>query len=206
MKKMMIRLFTLLLTLVSLNLLSQTKLRDSVYVKTTIFEVVYSEVLEQPKWLKYQSTNRPKNVNRTGLDFYKVAYIYTSDAADYSKNVYDKGHLAPAATFADTEENMKATFSYLNCALQHQDLNRGEWRLLEEQERIWDATENLTIAVECVFGNNPQKLSTGASVPVKFRKHIHFTKSNKWQCYEFPNQTPTKKWSEYSITCKVIHR
>ena len=46
------------------------KLRDSVYVKTKIFEVVYSEQLEQPKWLKYESVNRPKNVDRTGLDFY----------------------------------------------------------------------------------------------------------------------------------------
>lgn len=200
------KLLTSLLVLITLVALGQVKLRDSVYVKTTIFEVVYSEVLEQPKWLKYQSLNRPKNVDRTGLDFYKVPYIYTSDAADYSKNVYDKGHLAPAASFADSEENMKATFSYLNCALQHQDLNRGEWRLLEEQERNWDAKENLDITVECVFGNNPQKLSTGATIPTKFRKHIHFKSTNKWKCYEFPNQTPTKKWPEYLINCTSVHR
>lgn len=204
MTKMMNRLLTLLLVLIGLNAFGQ--LRDSVYVKTDIFEVVYSEKLEQPKWLKYQSLNRPKNVDRTGLDFYTIKGVHTSDGADYKANVYDKGHLAPAASFADSEENMKATFSYLNCALQHQDLNRGEWRLLEEQERNWDAKENLEITVECVFGNNPQKLSTGASIPTKFKKHIHFKKSNKWQCYEFPNQTPSKKWSEYLINCTSVHR
>ena len=127
------------------------KLRDSVYVKTKIFEVVYSEQLEQPKWLKYESVNRPKNVDRTGLDFYTVPNIHTSDAADYAKNQYDKGHLAPAATFADSEENMKATFSYLNCALQQQDLNRGEWRLLEEQERAWDDKETLKVLVKLKY-------------------------------------------------------
>lgn len=197
------RLFTLLLTLVSLSVLGQTKLRDSVYVKTTIFEVVYSEVLEQPKWLKYKSTNRPKNVDRDGLDFFKVPYVYTSDAADYARNVYDKGHLAPAATFADSEENMKATFSYLNCALQHQDLNRGEWRLLEEQERAWDASENLQVLVKVVFGKESFQLPTGATVPTRFEKHIYFTKKKTWACYDFPNQKPLKKWPEYLFVCKI---
>lgn len=204
MTKMMNKLFTTLLVLITATVFGQ--LRDSVYVKTDIFEVVYSEKLEQPKWLRYQSVNRPKNVDRTGLDFYTVKGVHTSDGADYKANVYDKGHLAPAATFADSEENMKATFSYLNCALQHQDLNRGEWRLLEEQERIWDAKEPLDIKVECVFGNNPQKLSTGATIPSKFRKHILFKSSNRWQCYEFPNTTPTKRWSEYQIQCATTHR
>jgi len=204
MTKMMNKLFTTLLVLITVNVFGQ--LRDSVYVKTDIFEVVYSEKLEQPKWLRYQSVNRPKNVDRTGLDFYTVKGVHTSDAADYKANVYDKGHLAPAATFADSEENMKATFSYLNCALQHQDLNRGEWRLLEEQERIWDATEPLDIKVECVFGSNPQKLSTNATIPNGFRKHIHFKRSNKWQCYEFPNTTLTKRWNEYQIQCGTTHR
>lgn len=178
------------------------QLRDSVYVKTDIFEVVYSEKLEQPKWLKYQSLNRPKNVDRTGLDFYTVKDIKTSDAADYKANAYDKGHLAPAATFADSEEHMKATFSYLNCALQHQDLNRGEWRLLEEQERAWDSKEPLDVKVECVFGKGSTKLPTGATVPVAFRKHVLFKSSKVWKCYEFPNSKPTKGWSEHEVKCK----
>jgi DNA/RNA endonuclease G (NUC1) len=181
------------------------KLRDSVYVKTNIFEVVYSEKLEQPKWLKYESTNRPKNVERTGLDFYIVTGIHTSDAADYAKNEYDKGHLAPAATFADTEENMKATFSYLNCALQQQDFNRGEWRLLEEQERVWDDTEALKVLVRLKYGIIPNKLSTGASIPSQFQKHIYFTKQKRWECYFFPNVKPNKSWKEYKHSC-VEHK
>ena len=117
-------------------------LRNEVVVKTKIFEVLYSEVLQQPLWLIYESTNRPTNVNRGSMDFYTEKDVKTSDGADYKANIYDKGHLAPAATFSDSMENLKQTFTYLNCALQDQYMNRGEWRLLEEQERKWDDLEN----------------------------------------------------------------
>ena len=81
-------------------------------------------------WLIYKSNNRLTNVNRGSMDFYTEKDIKTSDAADYKSNVYDKGHLAPAATFSDNMENLKQTFSYLNCALQDQYMNRGEWRMI----------------------------------------------------------------------------
>ena len=88
--------------------------------------------------LIYTSTNRPNGVDRGSMNFYTDSEVHTSDNADYYRNIYDKGHLAPAATYSDNMENLKLTFSYLNCALQDQYLNRGEWRLLEEQERDWD--------------------------------------------------------------------
>jgi len=179
----------------------QQSLRDSVYVKNSIFEVVYSEVLEQPKWLIYKSINRPTNVNRGTMDFYTEKNIHTSDSRDYYANVYDKGHLAPAATFSDNMDNLKQTFSYLNCALQDQYMNRGEWRLLEEQERKWDDNENLTIKVELQFKPGT-KLSTNATVPSSMVKHIYFEKQGKWKCYEFPNTKPTKGWEQHEVKHK----
>jgi len=126
---------TLLLFILSVqSLLAQTK-RDSVLIETPVFTVMYSETLEQPLWIKYRSTNRPTNVNRGHMNFYKEKSILTSDDEDYKANVYDKGHGAPAATFSDSEENLKQTFSYLNSIMQDQYLNRGVWKMLEEQER-----------------------------------------------------------------------
>ena len=110
-------------------------LRQEVIIENEVFKVWYNEVKEQPVKLIYTSTNRPKNVDRGSMNFYNEADYHTSDNADYYANVWDKGHLAPAATFSDSKENLKQTFSFLNCALQDQYLNRGEWRLLEEQER-----------------------------------------------------------------------
>ena len=119
------------------------ELRENVIVENAVFKVWYNEVLEQPVQLIYTSTNRPKNVDRGSMNFYNEADYHTSDNADYYANVWDKGHLAPAATFSDSKENLRQTFSFLNCALQDQYLNRGEWRLLEEQERRWDDDSNL---------------------------------------------------------------
>jgi len=194
----------LILIMFSISLFCQGQVkRDSVYVKNKVFEVVYSEKLEQPKWLVYHSTNRPTNVNRGAMDFYPEKGIFTSTAEDYRANIYDKGHLAPAATFSDNMENLKQTFSYLNCALQDQDLNRGEWRLLEEQERKWDDVESLTIKVIVVFDKGHKVLPTGGHVPTGFHKHITWDKSKKKECYYFPNSKPTKSWKEYkNNNCK----
>jgi endonuclease G len=180
---------------------SSNDLKD-VTVSNLVFDVLYSQDLEQPLTLTYTSTNRPTNVNRGSMDFYTIKGIKTSDHHDYEKNVWDKGHIAPAATFSDNMENLKNTFSYLNCALQNQYLNRGEWRLLEEQERKWDDKENLTITVDVKFNGKTQILPTGATVPTGFTKHIHFHKTKKWECYYFPNEKPLKGWEEHKIACK----
>lgn len=189
-----------LLSLLFLLFISGTG-RPDVMIDKKIYKVFYSQTKEQPLWLEYKSSNRPTNVNRGSMDFYGEQNIITSDHNDYAKNVWDKGHIAPAATFSDNMENLKTTFSYLNCALQDQYLNRGEWRLLEEQERKWDDKEVLEIKVDLKFDKNSFVIPTGATVPSGFTKHIHFVKSNKWECYYFPNTKPDKKWLEYKISC-----
>jgi len=172
-----------------------------ILIKKSIYEVYYSQKLEQPIWLVYKSTNRPTNVNRGSMDFWLETQIKTSDGKDYEKNVWDKGHIAPAATFSDNMENLKITFSYLNCALQNQYLNRGEWRLLEEQERKWDDKEFLTVKVSLDFDKSSIVLPTGATIPKAFTKHIYFETSKNWKCYYFLNEKPTKPWEEHQIKC-----
>jgi endonuclease G len=196
------KLLTLILSVVILSANAQTKLRDSVKVTNDVFSVIYSEKLEQPIWLKYRSTNRPTNVNRGSMDFYSEKLIKTSDNEDYKNNIYDKGHIAPAATFSDNMENLKQTFSYLNSALQDQYLNRGEWRLLEEQERKWDDLESLTVVVKVFFDKTSKKLLTGATVPSYFQKHIYFEKQKKWKCFVFLNEKPKFAWEQLEMVCE----
>jgi endonuclease G len=137
------------------------------------------------------------------MDFYTEKGVHTSDANDYRANIYDKGHLAPAATFSDNMVNLKQTFSYLNCALQDQYLNRGEWRMLEEQERKWDDSENLKVKIDLVFEKGHKVLPTGGHVPTSMVKHIYFSKQKKWKCFDFPNSKPNKGWEEHEV--KHIH-
>ena len=172
--------------LLPLSLLAQ---RDSVYVKTDIFTSVYSEVLQQPKWVTYTVQCPNGTAPRTGMDFYSVPGIITSDNADYANNIYDKGHCAPAADFNCTKEMLYKTFSYVNCVLQDQYLNRGAWRLLEAYERDLAATTKVNVQIRMVYSKTSIKLPTGATVPDGFYKFI--TYNNKVEKYYFPNTKPT---------------
>jgi endonuclease G len=191
---------SILLSLLFLPTLLFGQLRDSVYVKNEIFEVVYSEILEQPKWIKYTVLCPEGNASRTGMDFFTHNTIKTSDALDYVKNVYDKGHLAPAADFNCTKEMLKQTFSYLNCALQNQYLNRGVWRFLEAHERELAKNEKISVMIVLVFDEKSEKLPSGATVPSGFYKYIYLESTKNTLKYYFPNETPTKsKFTEYQI-------
>jgi DNA/RNA endonuclease G (NUC1) len=195
MKKIVILFSFLILSLVSFG--------QNVRIKNNVFEVLYSQSLEQPLVIKYRSTNRPTNVNRGAMDFYKEANIKTSDGEDYKANIYDKGHGAPAATFSDNMVNLKQTFSYLNCIMQDKYLNRGEWRMLEEQIRKWDDTENITVLIKTFFDTPVKKVATGAAIPSHLQKHIYFEKQKKWKCYVFLNEKPKFHWDELEMVCEA---
>ena len=201
MKHILYVLWVLLLTSCSVDAqeIVEPERRNEVIVENPVFKVWYSEVKEQPVKLIYTSTNRVKNVDRGSMNFYTEDNVYTSNNADYYRNVWDKGHLAPAATYSDSYENLKQTFSYLNCALQNQYLNRGEWRLLEEMEREWDDESNLTITVELVWDEDFEILPSGGHVPTDMIKHIYFEKTGSWKCFEFENSKPTKGWEEHEV-------
>jgi DNA/RNA endonuclease G (NUC1) len=194
MKKIVILFSFLILSLVSFG--------QNVRIKNNVFEVLYSQSLEQPLVIKYRSTNRPTNVNRGAMDFYKEANIKTSDGDDYKANIYDKGHGAPAATFSDNMVNLKQTFSYLNCIMQDKYLNRGEWRMLEEQIRKWDDTENITVLIKTFFDTPAKRVATGAAIPSHLQKHIYFEKQKKWKCYVFLNEKPKFHWDELEMICE----
>jgi endonuclease G len=99
-------------------------LTNNYIIQGSIFKVSYNEIYEQPNWLEYTVRNVPSNVSRSGYDFFTVDSVFTSNIDDYADNDWDKGHLAPAASFDDTVANLTATFSFLNCVLQNYYLNR----------------------------------------------------------------------------------
>ena len=174
---------------------------DSILVTTNIFEISYNEIFEQPNWVKYTVKDIVKNADRDGMNFYTVDSIYTSDDYDYYSNRWDRGHMAPAGSFNDSYENLYSTFTYLNVALQYDDLNRGAWVELEEQVRKWaDEFGDIGVEIYLEFDSNHIILDTGAHVPSAFYKYVNFPDESK-KCYYFPNISPNKSWSEYEIDC-----
>ena len=185
MKKTIILLVVMLSTLTTFS----QKLRDSILIKTDIFEVMYSEKLEQPIWVKYKVLCPNGTAPRTGMDFYTNDSVKTSDSKDYENNIWDKGHMAPAADFNCTKEMLYKTFSYLNCSLQEQTLNRGAWRLLEVHERDLSKTnKEVSVEIKCEFSKKSIVLPSGATVPDGYTKIIK--SGTNTEVFHFKNEKP----------------
>lgn len=167
-------------------------------ITTDIFTVEYSEVYQQPLNISYKVECTDGDVSRLGMSFKNYPGVITSDDADYVDNVWDKGHLAPAADFNCSEDMLKSTFTYLNCALQHEGLNRGPWKELERFERdLAKVYAFVTVEIKVHFEDNPKYwLKTGALVPVGFSKTIIC--DGEWFEFYFPNKDVAgHDWSEF---------
>ena len=191
-------LLLVLLTLTTFTSFSQV-LRDSIVVKTPMFEIVYSEKLEQPKFIRYTVQCPNGTASRTGMDFYVDKTIKTSDAKDYEKNMWDKGHLAPAGDFNCDKETLFKTFTYLNCSLQQENLNRTTWRLLEVRERELAKTHKVVqVEIRCIFGPKSILLPTGATIPTAYRKTIKY--DGVIEVYYFKNEKPlSTDFTKYKV-------
>jgi len=175
--------------------------REDVIIENNVFKISYNEVKEQPNWVEYTVKDFVKVADRGNMDFYLINNLKTSDNNDYYNNPWDKGHMAPAGSFTDSWSNLAKTFSYVNCALQLDNLNRGEWRELEEEVRRLAKLEGpIKVRIELKFSSISEVLSTGATIPDGFYKFLNFNDGSK-MCFYFENQITDKNWSEYEISC-----
>ena len=65
---------------------------------------------------------------------------------DYTRTGFDRGHLAPAGDMKWSEKAMRESFYLSNITPQKPGLNRGIWKELEEQIRLW-ARENGAVLI-----------------------------------------------------------
>lgn len=182
-------------------LLSQT-LRDSIEWNNPYYKIIYSEVLEQPRYAYYRVVCPTSTTSRAGLDFTLESGIITSDNYDYINNEWDKGHLAPVGSLRCDRDMVASTFSYVNCALQHYKLNRGIWKTLEIREQYL-ATQypEVYVIIQVDFAREPKRVSTNAAIPLGFYKEIKF--GNKKECYYFYNTTPKfTELEQYKCKCR----
>jgi endonuclease G len=126
--------------------------------------------------------------DRTGMTFYTCDSVVTSTNADYLNNSYDKGHMAPAEDFSCSEDTMRQTFTYLNCSLQEQNLNRTLWRSLELHERELAKNNRVNVTIECMYSRKSKRLKSGAIAPDSYRKTIEY--NGHREVYVVKNEKP----------------
>ena len=184
-------LISILLSITSLSLYAQNK-----EIKTDIYTSIFSEEYQQPLVVEYTIFCRPESPSyeRDGISFKAYPGLSCSSGSDYAGNVYDKGHMAPANTFSCKEEWLRMTFSYANCALQHQGLNRGAWAQLERFERnLAGLYYDIDVRIELFFSDKWTTNSDPARIPSSFVKSITWTEDDKERTisFDFPNEDTT---------------
>lgn len=195
-------------------------------VQNDLYTVVYSEELQQPISLSYEVpdwsiTSYPAetvmflslsvdgiitDVSYPDPDvitkiFKEPNNIVTSNEDDYVSNVYDHGHLAPKKTFELFEVD-RYLYSYLNCALMHETLNSGVWRVLEEYVR--DLNKIVSVNVFVSFSDESKQVKGGATIPSGFTKVLKYFNNDGEkvvEVYIFPNDATVKgkKIDEFKI-------
>lgn len=98
----------------------------------------------------------------------------TATNEDYTRSGYDRGHMAPAGDMKWSAKAMRESFYLSNICPQKPDLNRGIWKELEEQARLW-AKENgsLLIVTGPVITDDMRRLGKNrVGIPKTFYKVI----------------------------------
>jgi endonuclease G len=107
----------------------------------TGYVLCYDEKTKVADWASYHMTNEyfAFHVKRSN-DFRPdpdVPAGKRSELRDYKRSGYDKGHLVPAQDMSRSEQTMSESFLLTNMAPQTPGLNRGVWKLLEDDVRHW---------------------------------------------------------------------
>tara|TARA_R110001592_G_scaffold23456_1_gene91931 strand:+ start:43989 stop:44933 length:945 start_codon:yes stop_codon:yes gene_type:complete len=108
------------------------------------YSLAYSEEHEQALWVFYElDRNETHAIAKRKDDFREDPMVRTGSAslADYRSSGYDRGHLAPAADMAFSEEAISESFYMSNMSPQEPSFNRGIWKNLEAQFREWAAAD-----------------------------------------------------------------
>lgn len=130
--------------------------------------VSYQLSAENLSGIKYKR----KNKFRADPLLLKLGVPYV-EAKEYSRSGYDRGHLAPAADFAWSEEASHRTFVMSNMAPQKPKLNRKAWKMLEDQVRRWACGEKkITVITGPILEESRKRLKSGLLIPESFYKVI----------------------------------
>ena len=111
---------------------------------------------------------------------------------DYTRSGYDRGHLAPAGDMKWSAKAMRESFYLSNICPQKPKLNRGIWKDLEEQCRMWalDNGSLLIVTGPVITGDMKRLGKNRVAIPKAFYKVLcyHTEKGYKGIGFLFENR------------------
>ncbi len=136
------------------------------------FALGYSKKYRQALWVSYILTSEnlktPKVRRLDGFSPDPAVKYRPVQPKDYLRTGYDRGHLAPAADMTYSLEPMKNSFFMTNISPQIPGCNRGIWKRLEKQIRLWALKEHkLCVITGPVFRKYNKRMGE-AKIPVPY--------------------------------------
>jgi len=174
----------------------------------TNYTLSYNEFHEQAEWVHYYLDVNELNesVERTN-DFRFDKSVSTGSASlnDYKYSGYDRGHLAPAGDMKINRNTMSESFLLSNISPQNASFNRGGWKKIESQVRVWAEKNNLYVITAGVLEDDLNKIGlNGVSVPRNFYKIVYDPINQKMIAFLMPNIKTSKPLSSYVVNVDRI--
>lgn len=155
------------------------------------YTVSYNSDFKIANWVAYELTAKEAKSKKTERSnkFVPDPQVKGATATneDYTRTGYDRGHLAPAGDMKWSAKAMRESFYLSNICPQKPALNRGIWKELEEQSRMW-ATDYgaLWIATGPVMTDNMKRLGKNrVGIPQAFYKVICYVSGNEYKAIAF---------------------
>lgn len=129
--------------------------------------------------------------------------------ADYTRSGYDRGHMAPAGDMKWSRQAMEESFYMTNVCPQNRNLNRGDWKDLEEAERSWAACYGaVSITAGPIYtSRNPDRIGAHrVAVPDAFFKVllVNYPAAPKAYGFIFKNQAGSHPLRYYQLTVDEV--
>jgi len=151
------------------------------------YAIGYSRLLRSPIWtIEHLTADEVIEADAAAQLGYNSCYFRQlpgiedgATAEDYSGSAYDRGHMAAYRNYG-VEEERKATCVYPNVVPQTAHLNRGLWRVIEEQTReLAKAYGDAYIITGPLYGATPAYLNHRIPIPAATFKVV-VVKNGAW--------------------------
>ena len=143
--------------------------------------------------------------------FYEEELIdkqYRAKYSDYTNSGYDRGHLAPDASFDWSEESLKATYSLANIIPQVREVNQKTWVKVENYARDKAVELGEVNVLNLVkYSSNPKVIGEDKiAVSIGFYKILYNKSQNYKECFYYLNSKSNldDKISSHKVNCSEI--
>jgi endonuclease G len=167
-----------------------------------VFKICYSYKYKGPLavWYELDGTLVNKINIKDRPKFYSEKNIpvrYRSKYKDYTHSGFDRGHLAPDASFDYDQKILRKTYSMANIVPQYPKLNRYTWIKAEKYERYVASKMGQATVINLVdYSRATQQIGKNKiTVPNTFYKIIFNDQVNFKKCFKYENikNNDTKK-------------